>query len=400
MISLSDFIRLTLSAIFAHRMRSFLTALGIAIGVAAVVLLTSIGEGLHKYVMSEFSQFGTNIINIQPGTSQTHGANIAALSTVRPLSLDDAIALGKLPNVLVADAAVQGNAAVEVHNRQRRTTIYGVSSGFPIAFDIKPASGSFLPEDNQVSPRAYVVLGSKVRKALFDDINPLGKRIRVGGQRYRVIGVMESKGQILGFDLDDAVYIPTARAMDLFNRQGLMEINIKYRENASATDVIASIKRVLVARHGSEDFTVVTQEQMLEVLSSVLSILTFAVAALGGISLFVGAIGILTIMSIAVNERVGEIGLLRALGAKKSQIILLFLGEAIVLSSIGGAAGLLIGIGGAQLLGFFFTALPVYTPWTFVFIAEFVAIVIGLLAGVLPAIRASNLDPVEALRSE
>ena len=395
-----DFIRLTTGSIFAHRMRSFLTALGISIGIAAVVLLTSIGEGLHQYVMSEFSQFGTNIIKVQPGTVQTHGANVAALSSVRPLSLDDAVALEKIPSIVAVDAAIQGNAEVETHQRQRRTTVYGVGPKFHIVYDIKPSAGSFLPEDNQISPRPYVVLGSKVKDELFEDSNPLGQRVRVGGQRYRVIGVMESKGQILGIDLDDAVYIPTARAMDLFNRQGLMEINIKYRESASAEEVLASLKRSLVSRHGSEDFTLVTQEQMLEVLSSVLNVLTFAVGALGGISLFVGAIGVLTIMTIAVNERVSEIGLLRALGAKKSLILLIFLGEAMVLASIGGFAGLIIGAGGAHLLGMLFTALPVHTPWSFVLIAEVIAIFIGLLAGVLPAKRAANLDPVDALRTE
>ena len=398
--NISDFIKLTTGSIFAHRMRSFLTALGISIGIAAVVLLTSIGEGLHQYVMSEFSQFGTNIIKIQPGVTQTHGANIASLSTVRPLSLDDAAALEKIPGIIAVDAMVQGNAEVETHQRQRRTTVYGVGPKFHIVYDIKPSAGTSLPEDNLVSPRPYVVLGSKVRKELFENRNPLGQRIRVGGHRYRVIGVMESKGQVLGIDLDDAVYIPTARAMDLFNRQGLMEINIKYRESAPVAEVLASLKRTLVSKHGSEDFTLVTQEQMLEVLNSILNVLTFAVGALGGISLFVGAIGVLTIMTIAVNERVSEIGLLRALGAKKSLILLIFLGEAIILASIGGFAGLIIGAGGAQLLGILFTALPVQTPWTFVFIAELIAVLIGLLAGVLPARKAANLDPVEALRTE
>lgn len=396
----ADFIKLTTGSIYAHRMRSFLTALGISIGIAAVVLLTSIGEGLHQYVMSEFSQFGTNIIKVQPGTIKTHGSNIASLSSVRPLSLDDAEALKKISSIVAIDAAIQGNAEVETHQRQRRTTVYGVGPKFPIVYDIKPSAGTFLPEDDLVSPRPYVVLGSKVREELFENKNPLGKRIRVGGQRYRVIGVMESKGQILGIDLDDAVYIPTARAMDLFNRQGLMEINVKYRESASVDEVLASLKRNLIARHGSEDFTLVTQEQMLEVLSSVLNILTFAVGALGGISLFVGAIGVLTIMTIAVNERVSEIGLLRALGAKKTLILLIFLGEAMVLASIGGFAGLILGAGGAHLLGVLFSALPVHTPWTFVFVAELIAIFIGLLAGVLPAKKAANLDPVDALRTE
>ena len=396
----SDFIKLTTGSIIAHGMRSFLTALGIAIGIAAVVLLTSIGEGLHQYVMSEFSQFGSNIIKVQPGKTQTHGSNIASLSTVRPLSLSDAQALKKVSGVIAVNPSVQGNAEIETFQRQRRTTVYGVGSQFNRVFDINTATGAFLPDDNEMSPRPYVVLGSKVRDELFEDQNPLGKRIRVGGQRYRVIGVMESKGNVLGIDLDDAVYIPTARAMDLFDRQSLMEINIKYQENKDVNEVLANLKRSLIARHGSEDFTLITQEEMLEVLSSVLNVLTFAVGALGGISLFVGAIGVFTIMTITVNERYSEIGLLRALGARKSQILVIFLGEAMLLASIGGFAGLIIGAGGAQLLGVSVPALPVHTPWSFVFAAEAIAVFIGLLAGVLPARRAAHLNPVDALRSE
>ncbi len=398
--NLTDFIKLTTSSIITHGTRSFLTALGIAIGIAAVVLLTSIGEGLHQYVMSEFSQFGSNIIKVQPGKTETHGSNIASLSTVRPLSLSDAEALKKVPGVIAVNPSVQGNAEIETFQRQRRTAVYGVGPQFNRVFDINTATGSFLPDDNQMSPRPYVVLGSKVREELFEEQNPLGKRIRVGGQRYRVIGVMESKGNVLGIDLDDAVYIPTARAMDLFDRNSLMEINIKYQDNKNVNEVLANLKRRLIARHGSEDFTLVTQEEMLEVLSSVLNVLTFAVGALGGISLFVGAIGVFTIMTITVNERYSEIGLLRALGARKSQILIIFLGEAMLLASIGGFAGLLIGAGGAQLLGISVPALPVHTPWSFVLAAEAIAVFIGLLAGVLPARRAALLNPVDALRSE
>ncbi len=397
---LKDFIKLTLFSLISHRMRSILTAVGIAIGIAAVVLLTSIGEGLHQYVMGEFSQFGSNIISVQPGTTQTHGGNVAALSTTRPLALEDGEALKKIPQIVAVNSVVQGNAEVEGNARQRRTTIYGVGPQSPIVFEFYPAIGKFLPDDNTASPRPYAVLGSKVRDELFGDINPLGKLIRIGGNRFRVIGVMESKGQILGIDLDDSVNIPTARAMELFNRNGLMEIQVKYTPGANVDEVIASMKRVLIAKHGREDFTIVTQDQMLEVLNSILNVLTFAVGALGGISLFVGGIGVLTIMSIAVNERVSEIGLFRALGAPKNQILLIFLGEAVLLSALGGMFGLLLGVGGAQLLGFAIPALPVYTPWSFVFFAEATAILIGLLAGVLPARRAANLDPIDALRTE
>lgn len=179
-------------------MRSLLTASGIAIGIAAVVLLTSIGEGLHQYVMHEFSQFGTNIISIQPGTTQTHGGNVAAISNTRPLSIGDVEALKKLQNVVATNGVVQGNAEVEGNGRQRRTVIMGVGPHSPNIFEFYAAKGKFLPEDNPVSPRAFAVLGSTVRDELFGDTNPLGQAVRIGGHRFIVIGVMESKGQILG----------------------------------------------------------------------------------------------------------------------------------------------------------------------------------------------------------
>jgi len=211
---------------------------------------------------------------------------------------------------------------------------------------------------------------------------------------------MAPKGQFLGFDLDDTVFIPTAKAQELFNREGLMEIDVLYKPGAGVDEVVASIKRVLMARHGHEDFTITTQQQMLDVLGKVLNVLTVAVSALGGISLLVGGVGILTIMTIAVRERTSEIGLLRALGAHRSQLLLLFLGEAAVLSGLGGIAGLGLGIGSAYLLKALLPALPVYVSAGYVILAEGVAIVIGLLSGILPAIRAANLNPIEALRYE
>ena len=397
---LRDFVHLTSSSLITHRLRSFLTLLGIAVGITAVVLLTSIGEGIHKFVLAEFTQFGTNLIAINPGRTTTHGTSMGVFGTERPLTIEDAEALRHLPNIKAVVPIVQGNGEIEAGNRRRRTTIYGAGADWPEAFSMHVKSGRFLPADDPTAPRAFAVLGSKTRDELFGSRNPLGQRIGIGGNRYRVIGVMESKGTILGFDMDDTVYIPTARGMELFNRNSLLEIDILYQEDANIDKVVHSIKRTLIARHGREDFTITTQQQMLEVLGSILNILTFAVGAIGGISLLVGAIGIVTIMTIAVNERINEIGLLRALGANQGQVLSLFLGEAIVLAAVGGLSGLGLGIGLAQLLHLALPALPVHTSWLFIVLAEVVAIFIGLAAGVLPARRAARLDPIEALRTE
>lgn len=395
-----DFLILTGTSLIAHRLRSLLTSLGIAVGVAAVVLLTSIGEGVHQFMLSEFTQFGTTLVGINPGKATTAGTSMGAFGTERPLTIGDAEALKRLPYARAVVPLVQGNAEVKAGNRSRRTTIYGAGHQFPDAFSMAIKSGRFLPDDDPMAPRAFAVLGSKMRAELFGTQNPLGQRITIGGSRYRVIGVMESKGSILGFDLDDTVYIPAARALSLFNNDSLVEIDIMYDEGTPVDKVVKGIKEILEARHGRDDVTITTQEQMLEVLGSILNVLTFAVGAIGGISLLVGAIGIVTIMTISINERTNEIGLLRALGAKQSQVLSLFLGEAIVLATVGGLAGLLLGIGIAQLLHIVLPELPVHVSMLYIILAETVAIVIGMLAGVFPARKAARMDPVEALRAE
>ena len=398
---LIDALRLALRAITAQRLRSFLTLLGIAVGIASVILLTSIGEGIHRFVLAEFTQFGTNIASITPGKVKTSGpAPTGIPSSVRPLTLDDTQHLSKLPQVTGVSAMVWGNTEIGANGRLRRSTVNGVGADMLNVYSMSLRIGQFLPNDELENARAFVVLGSKLTTELFGTDNPLGQRVRLGNAQFRVIGVLESKGQFLGVDLDDAAYVPVARAMELFNRDGMMKIDIAYREGVPAASVVKSITRLLEARHGREDFTITTQEDMLRSLSNILDILTMAVGALGSISLLVGGVGIVTIMTIAVSERTGEIGLLVALGAPRNTILGLFLGEAVALSALGGIIGLVLGMGLAQIIHLAVPALPVHTPISFVLLAEGIAIAIGLVAGVLPARSAARLDPVEALRSE
>ncbi len=398
---LADAIHFALQAITSHRLRSFLTLLGIAVGIAAVILLTSIGEGVHRFVLGEFTQFGTNVVGISPGKTKTGGAPPSGIpSTARLLTLEDAEALRKLPNVTGVSPIVWGNSEVGGNGRLRRTTVYGVNADFPQVFSASVTIGSFLPREDAGGARNFVVLGAKLRKELFGGVNPLGAKVRIGGLHFRVIGVMAPKGQFLGIDLDDTAFIPAERAQEVYNRDGLMEVDVTYREGVSSASIARAITERLKARHGAEDFTVVTQEDMLKTLSNILNILTAAVGALGGISLLVGGVGIVTIMTIAVAERTGEIGLLVALGARRKTILGLFLGESIVLAAIGGALGLLLGLGLAQLLHMALPALPVHTPWRFAVGALLMSAIIGLLAGVLPARRAARLDAVDALRAE
>ncbi len=395
-----DLIRLSLRTLSSHRMRTILTTLGLIIGIASVVLLTAMGKGIHQFVLKEFTQFGTNLIAIFPGKTTTFGMSGATISTVRPLTQDDAVSLQKLDQVISAVPLVQGNARIEAGHKQRRANVFGVSAGVPEVWQIKVQQGRFLPDDNVNNPRAFAVLGSKLRAELFPNSNPLGQRVRIGADRFRVIGVMESKGQMLGFDLDDSIYIPAAKSLEMFDRNGVMEIDLLYKPSRSSNEVETAVRRLLIARHGREDFTIITQDQMLSSLDDILNVLTFAVAALGGISLLVGSVGIMTIMTIAVSERISEIGLLRAIGAEQKTIFQLFLLEALTLSTIGGCTGILLGGCCVIMLQLLLPELPLQLAWGYILFAFLLSLVIGMISGVFPAIKAAQWQPLEALRTE
>ena len=400
MILWADLLKLSQRSISSHKQRSLLTALGLVIGIAAVVILTSIGRGIHHFVLSEFTQFGTHLIAVYPGKTTTFGLSGATISTVRPLSINDAISLQRLENAIAVMPVVQGNARIEAGTKQRRANVFGISAALPLVWQFKVKSGQFLPDDSLENPRAFAVLGSRIQTELFGVTSAIGQRIRIGTDQFRVVGTMEAKGQMLGFDLDDSVYIPSGKAMEMFDRQSLMEIDVLYNNQTSSELVEQNIKRHLIMRHGSEDFTIITQNQMLKKMDSVLSILTMAVGALGGISLLVGSVGIFTIMTIAVSERVAEIGLLRAIGAERIVIFRLFLSEAVMLSLSGGTVGVGLGILIVQILNTVLPELPVQFAWNYIAFAFLISFIIGISTGVLPAIRAAKLNPLEALRAE
>lgn len=394
-----DFLRFISRSVISARLRSALTALGIAIGIMAVTLLTAIGEGVRSYVTDTFSQFGTNIMNISPGHSVTGGIG-RMLNTVRPLTLEDADAIARLPEVRAIVPNVGGLARIGAGNRSRNAMVLSATPAALDVWKLAVATGSFLPADDLHAARAFAVLGSTLKQELFGNGNALGQWVRIGDSRYLVVGTLESKGQMLSVDLDDAAYIPVSRGLQLFNREGLMEINILFNPGLSSEKVARRVKALMIDRHGREDFSLITQDEMLGTLDRILNVLTLSVAALGSISLLVGGVGILTIMTTAVRERVSEIGLLRAIGATERQVLLLFLGEAILLSLLGGIGGILMMGLIVGILGLTVPGLPLSPQPVYLFAALGISGLIGLIAGVAPARHAARLDPIESLRTE
>ncbi len=388
-------------SIIAQRMRSFLTSLGIAIGVICVIFLTGVGEGMQSYIISQFSQFGTNIIGISPGKTETMGMPMGAIGgTTRPLTFEDAEALERLPIVDVAVPVSGGSAEIEYKDRKRRSMVVGTGADYDVIVKATDMLGEYLPHDNPKSPRSLAVLGPKMRDELFYDTNALGQIVRVNSERFRVIGVLPPKGDFLGMDLDDAIYIPIGKFQTMFNKNTFQEIDVVYYENVQPEEAVASIKRLMIDRHGVEDVTITTQEQMMETLGDIMKWLKFTVAAFGGISLLVGGVGIFTIMTVAVNERTSEIGVLRAIGASRKRIRDVFLLEAMFLAILGAMLGLLIGFAAVNITLVLYPGLPIAIAWDYILYAVLISLAIGLLAGFLPARAAARLDPVEALRTD
>lgn len=399
----AESVRVSYEALFSNKLRSALTTLGVIIGVLAVILLVSIGEGARLYISQELEGLGTNILIVTQGKTETSGGSMmmATTGTTHKLTYDDAKAIKRRSwSVEEAAPVVLGTSRAKFANRSRDTTVIGVTPEFEDVRNMHVEIGSFVRQTDVDASRRVVVLGRVVKNELFGDSNALGGLVTLGESRYRVVGVMAEKGVTLGVDMDDVVFVPLTAAQELFDTDRLFEILFKV-DNGQNLDVArAQIRKLLMKRHDNkEDFTITDQAAMLSAMQRILNIMTAVLAGIAGISLVVGGIGIMNIMLVSVWERTREIGIRKAVGATGADILMQFLIESVTLSLVGGLTGIGLAVGIALLLPTF-TPLPTSISAWSIALAFFFSGAVGVFFGVWPAVKASRLDPIEALRRE
>jgi len=401
--NLLETFRVALEAIMSNKVRSGLTMLGVIIGVMAVILLVSIGEGAQVYITKELTGLGTNLLIITPGKTSTRGGfHPPSAGTVRKLTYDDSLALRRRAWLLTdAVPLVFGTGKIKYQNMGRDIMVIGTTPEFQRVRNLFVDTGSYISQGDVDSKAKVIILGSKVKEELFGADNALGKLVTLSDARYRVIGVMQKKGTSLGMDIDDIVYVPVTSGQELFDTDSLFEIIASTPRSEDVDRAIAQIKNILIKRHAhKEDFTIQTQGAMLETMNTILSVLTAVLGGIAGISLVVGGIGIMNIMLVSVRERTREIGIRKALGARNTDIMAQFMIEAITLSGAGGIIGILLGVGLALLIPLFVTVLPTsVSAWSIIMAFTFSAVV-GVFFGVYPARKAALQDPIQALRFE
>ena len=395
-----DAIAFALASLAFSRVRTPLLLLAMSIGVAAVVVLTAIGNGARHYVVDQFSSLGTNLVIVVPGRAETAGGAATTLvgETPRDLTLDDARSLLRGDALRRMAPFNLGEIAVSYRGRERQAPLLGSTAALLPIHHLEMARGSFLPEEDMEIARPVCVLGATISRELFGRQNPLGEMVRLGGFRCRVIGVLASQGRSLGHDTEELVVVPVAFAQMLLNTEGLFRILVEAREPESIPRLKDFILDTIARRHyGEEDITIVTQDSVLATFERILGALTLSVAGIAAISLVVAGILIMNVMLMAVAQRTGEIGLCKAIGASRRQIMVLLVTEALLLSAVGGLLGLAIGLAGSHLARSLYPELSAGPPSWAMVAALGTALATGLIFSLLPARRAARLDPIQAL---
>jgi len=381
-------------------MRSIMLLLAMSIGVAAVIALTSLGEGARRYVSGEFQALGTRLVVVIPGRSETGGVapGMLAGETPRDLTLADAEAVLRIPEVESVAPLVIGSAPVSVGALEREAPVLGSNSEFLAIYGFRLARGQFLPPGELARDTAVAVIGANIGRELFPGRDPLGGNLRIGDRRFRVIGVLGDQGRMIGMDSQELVVIPVGAAQALFNTESLFRLLIRTRTRDDMARVRDAATEAIKLRHqGEEDVTVITQDALLATFDRIFNALTLTLAGIASISLAVAGVLIMNVMLVSVSQRTAEVGLLKAIGATRSQITALFLTEAVLLSLAGAATGLTIGLGLDWIVGRIYPSLPLSPPPWAIVMAVVVALISGVVFGLMPARRAARLDPVAAL---
>ncbi len=387
-------IKISTTAIKANRSRSFLTALGVIIGVSAVILLVSIGSGIQSFVNEQFAQLGTNTISILPGKIQ---GGAPSFSTSK-LSEREVKEIEKLSQIIGAGGGYQTYTNIRNGSKAKYSELHGVGSNFKKVYKINLELGRFISNSDSSGNQKVTVIGDSVTTELFGEgSNPLGKEVLISGKKYLVIGKLEKSGSLGIADADAIAFIPDTVMKSQFNMKNYTMIMAKFEEGANSKKVEREIKRALLKNLTEDDFTVMSREEMLKTVTSIIGAITTALGGIAAVSLLVGGIGIMNIMLVSVTERTREIGIRKAIGATPRNIMFQFLIEATILSCLGGVIGIIFGFLGSLVLSKFFAT--EVTLWSVALSFSF-ATLVGVVFGIAPAIKASKKDPIEALRYE
>lgn len=396
--SLAETLLFAARALAGHRLRTGLSLLGMTIGVAAVMVLTALGEGARQYVMGQFADIGANLVIVVPGKSETTGMVPGLSGVPNDLTLDDARAIARqVPGVVTVSPLVMANETVSAGERRRQVAVLGATREYFEIRQLAVQAGEILPAGDWSRGQPVAILGQDLARELFGERSPLGEVVRIASWRMRVIGVLEPKGLQLGVDFDDLVIVPVSVTMKMFNRSSLFRTIAHVASPGEMPAVRRGIVALLADRHGEEDITVLTEDSVLDTLAAILDALTMALGGIGAISLSVAGLGIMNVMLVSVSERTAEVGLMKAVGARDGQILGVFLAEAALLSTLGGLLGLALGFLITRGVGVLFPALGASPPGWAVAGAFVVSVLVGLVFGVLPARRAMKLEPVAAL---
>ena len=390
-----------LEAIRANPLRSFLTTLGVVIGVLSVILLVGLGDGVRTWLADTFAGLGSNLVEVIPGRNARGAMNAPPLNAPRKITREDVRVLSRrVRTVDGISPVVVGGATLRYLDRKHQVTVMGTGTAYPELRNFHVARGRYFDAEEGDSTRNVTVVGQTIVNELFGDENPLGRTLKIADVPHRIIGVMDRKGQTFGFDWDDIAYVPAPAALDLFRLDGFTQVLLRSRDRNSTTAAMQEATEVLLQRHGDEDFTVRSQDDLLATVNGIAATMTLVLLAIASISLVVGGIGIMNIMLVSVKERTREIGVRRALGATRADILWQFLVESVVVSVMGGLIGL--GLGAAAIAAAHRAVpdLPVQLSWWIVGVSLGFSALVGVLSGVVPARNASLTDPVEALRYE